>query len=197
MQTIYLEPAQVPAALRGRYDGKKFAARVCESVTIPADAGTWMGGSRSTYSAVYLETGDARQACDTMSAPWDASRGDCTVAMRPGFAIVRHSISCGKDMGLTLYLHPENAAALLPAPVELTALERLVLKYTKERKSSYNGRNRYEMAAEDWRWSQRGAEPWPYTADDWEDAKRALAARGLLNKAGAITPAGRNAVTEA
>ena len=46
MQTIHLEPSQVPAALRGAYDGRKFKAVVCESVEIPVTAGLWDGGSR-------------------------------------------------------------------------------------------------------------------------------------------------------
>ncbi len=39
MSTIYLTPDQVPSHLRAGYAGKKLAARVCESMTIPMDAG--------------------------------------------------------------------------------------------------------------------------------------------------------------
>ena len=38
---------------------------------------------------------------------------------------------------------------------------------------------------------------YPYDLGDWDAAKNALIARGMLNKAGAITTAGRNACPSA
>ena len=195
---VYLEPNQVPAAIRGAYSGKRFRAIVSEEVFIPADAGTWFEGSRTVYQAIDLETGETRPACDTMSAPWDASRKDQRINLKPGFAIIAHSIFCGKDMGLVIYVRPENAAAMLPAPVELSPVEKLVLKYTKERKSSYMGRDRYDMACEDMRYGGSaikalGVETMP-SRDEWNQAKAELIAAGFLNKAGAITTKGKNAI---
>ena len=196
-QTIYLEPSQVPAAIRGAYSGKKFRAIVTDSVYIPSDAGTWSGGSRTLYSAIHLTSGESRPACDSYSAPWDSSRKDQSVTLKPDFAIISHSIFCGKDMGLTIYIHPINAAALLPAPVELTPLERAVLKYTKEKKSSYNGRDRFDMLLEDLEFNfkrqELNLEVKPSRAD-WNKAKDSLIAQGLLNARGAITTKGKNAV---
>lgn len=197
MQTIYLEANQVPSVLRGGYDGKKFSARVAESVTVPSDAGLWSGGSRDVYSLVELASGVRHPMPGQNTSPFDGARQERTVTLKPGFTVVRHTIFCGKDMGLTFYVHPDNAAALLPAPAaDLSPVARLVLKYTKERKASYNGRDRYDMAADDFRYGGSaikalGVETMP-SRDEWNEAKALLISGGYLNKAGAITVKGRN-----
>ena len=187
MNTIYLDPALVPSSLRGSYSGKKFKAVVCETMTIPACAGLWEGGSRDVYTAIDPSSGrKVRVSSD--AAPWDRSRGDNKVTLSPEFLVVKHSMFQGKDLGLTFYVHPAIAAKMLPAPVELTDYEKLVLSATASYKSSYGGRDRYQMARDD----NRG-NLFP-TRDEWERCKTSLVAKGLLNKAGAITVAGRNAV---
>lgn len=192
MQTIHLEPNMIPATLRGSYEGKKFKARVVTEMTIPADAGLWSGGTRDTFRVIRLADGATVEAVNHNSAPWDRSRRDVHVKLEPGIAVIEHSMFCGKDMGLTFYVHPDNAAKLLPAPVaELTAHEKLVLSATSSYKSSYQGMDRYDMAKRDTRIVDLATFP---TRDEWNAAKSALASRGLLNKAGAITPAGRNAI---
>ena len=196
MVTVYLDPAQVPATLRGGYSGKTFEARVCEEMTIPADAGLWSGGSRETYRLINMQTGQMVEPVNHNAAPWDG-RSDQTVALKPDFAVVRHSTFSGKDMGLTFYVHPQNAAAMLPAPADLSPLDSIILEYTAGRKSSYGGKDRYDMAQDDHRsgWADAKALkglPFPARAE-WDACKVSLAARGFLNKAGAITPKGRNA----
>lgn len=187
---IYLEPKQVPASLRGSYSGKSFKAIVTETMTVPSTAGLWDGGSRDHYSAVRLADGAQVAMPGQNEAPW-GNRQDVKVTLVSGIAIVEHSIFCGKDMGLTFYLHPVDAAPMLPAPqADLTAVESLVLEYTISRKSSYMGRDRYQMAVEDMRWNSK---PIALTRASWDEAKSALIARGYLNKAGAVTTAGRNA----
>lgn len=195
MTTIHLDPNMVPATMRGSYNGKKFKAEVCTEMTIPADAGLWDGGSRDQYRAINLETGVDALAPGQNRAPWDRGREDRRIALAPGFAVVRHSYFCGKDMGLTFYVHPDNAAKLLPAPsAELTAFEKIVLSATASYKSSYGGMDRYQMALRDARYSN-GAEHMAFPSRaEWDDAKITLIGKGMLNKAGAITPAGRNAI---
>jgi hypothetical protein len=194
-QTIYLEPSQIPAAIRSGYTGKRFRAIVCESVFIPSHAGLWDGGSRTTFEAIHLSSGETRAASDNMSAPWDNARKDQRIALRDGFAIISHSIFQGKDMGLTIYLHPNNAVAILPPSIELNPLERLVLEYTMGRKASYNGRDRFDMLLDDLSYSKdrKGLESTP-TRDHWNAAKDSLIAQGFLNARGAITNKGRNAI---
>jgi hypothetical protein len=196
---IYLEPSMVPDALRAGYSGKKFKVRVVSEVTIPSYAGNWDGGSRDAYRLVELESGRDVAASDNVSAPWD-KRSDRRIVLRPGFAVVEHSIFCGKDMGLTFYVHPDNAAKLLPAPAaELSPYEKTVLEATIGKKSSYGGQDRYDMAKSDCAyssyWKAYGLSegvPFP-TRAQWQEAKDSLIAKGLLNKAGAVTTAGRNA----
>jgi hypothetical protein len=189
-QTIYLEPNMVPASLRGSYAGKMFKACVCETMTIPMTAGLWDSGSRDTYTVVQFETGRTLEPMRNQ-APWDWSRRDIEVKLEPGIAVIEHSISCGKDYGLTFYVHPDNATKLLPAPVELTEHETIVLNATRGYKSSYGGMDRYEMARRDHQYNAKTAFP---TREQWETAKQALIGCGLLNKAGAITTKGRNAL---
>lgn len=192
MTTIHLEPAMVPTGLRGAYQGKKFTAVVCTQTTIPADAGLWSGGSRDLYSAVDLSSGQQAVIPGQDSAPWNGARRDLDVSLKPGFVLIRHTMFCGKDMGLTFYLHPDNAAKLLPAPTaELTDHEKLVIDATCSYKSSYGGKDRYEMARDNARYSPK-ADLFPSRAD-WDAAKQSLISKGLLNKAGAVTIAGRNA----
>jgi hypothetical protein len=195
MTAIYLEPNKIPAHLRGSYNGKKFKAEIVTEVTIPSHAGLWDGGSRDTFQLIHLETGKAVQASDNMSAPWNPARKDQTITLQPGFAVVEHSQFCGKDMGLTFYIHPDNAAKLLSAPpAKLTQHESIVLAATVSYKSSYNGRDRYAIAQATWNYPWRNQDKTAFpTRDEWNAAKESLYSKGLLNKAGAVTPAGRNA----
>lgn len=191
-QEIALEPNQVPAHLRGSYAGRKFSVVVTDSVTIPGQAGLWSGGSRDTYVLVNVETGESMEASDNMSAPWD-KRSDRLVNLQPGFAVIEHSMFCGKDMGLTFYVHPQNAAKLLPAPTgELTAHEKIVIEATCSLKSSYMGKDRFEMMADNARWDEKLKANFP-TREEWNAAKESLISKGFLNKAGAVTVKGRNA----
>ncbi|KKL63775.1 hypothetical protein LCGC14_2171710, partial [marine sediment metagenome] len=97
----------------------------------------------------------------------------------PGVALVKHSIFYGKDMGLTVTIHPRNAAPLLPAPVELSPVEQIALRVI----DTYISSARVKYAAEE-----------GLTRDQYGFAKLALESRGLLRKNGSITPAGRDAV---
>jgi hypothetical protein len=145
MKPIYLESNQVPQYLRGEYTGKQFKAIVTDSITVPHQAGVWDGGSRETYHFVELSTGCSVPSPYQRTAPWDTQRQEFHAPLPPGVAMVEHSIFCGKDMGLTFYVHPDSAAKLLPPPAaELTETQKLVLNATASLKASYNGKDRYE-----------------------------------------------------
>lgn len=190
MTAIHLDPGMVPAAMRAGYDGRKFQAIVCEQVTIPMDAGLWSGGSRETYRVIRMDDGATVDAVNHNAAPWNNSRREITVRLEPGICVVQHSMFCGKDMGLRFYVHADNAAKLLPAPTgELSNTEKMVLDAAAGLKSSYQGKDRYQMTADNMRYSGKTM---PSRAD-WDAAKASLIGKGLLNKAGAITTSGRNA----
>ena len=186
MTQIYLESSQVPPAIVATFGRRKYSVVTCESVTVPADAGLWQDGSREVWRVVQLSSGSAPAMPGQNAAPWDGERRNFDVRLRPGFAVGVERTFQGRDMGVLLYVHPADAAPLLPAPAELTDTERLVLQATATLKSSYGGKDRYQMMREK---NEGAAFP---SREQWDDAKETLIARRLLMKNGAITPAGRN-----
>jgi hypothetical protein len=176
----HLAKNEVPAFLRGAYEGNKFRAEPVTSLTIQSDAGLWSGGSREFYSAVDLQTGFKVALPDQDGAPWDASRKSRTIDLRPGYAIVRSSHFCGKNMGLVFYIHPDDVAKLVPkdSGAELCDIEKKVLRII----------DGYKSFARNDEFRRAGIE-----LGEVDAIKSRLISLGLLNKAGAITVKGRNA----
>lgn len=85
------------------YKGRKFRDDRRGKVTF-ADL-NWSGGTRCEFRAVNLMTGQS--AGDTVglnqTAPWNNVFEGKTVDIPAGFAVVEHSIFCGKDCGLIVY----------------------------------------------------------------------------------------------
>jgi hypothetical protein len=106
-EPIKLSSKDVPRHLRGNYAGRKFNLKPASEVIIPADANTWGGGSKENWYAIRLADGAAVTLGST-DAPWSEGRKDKTVILSPGIAVVVRSIFCGKDMGLTFYVHADN-----------------------------------------------------------------------------------------
>ncbi len=197
VKPVHLDPNDVPENLRTAhgYTGRKFKA--CPTETVNISSQQWSGGSRDTYLIVHLASGRSQPMTDPR--PWPESMAPLAeVEIPEGCAIVEHSIFCGKDLGLTFHMRPENVTAWLPAPTDFTPLERLILAATSGYKSSYNGQDRYQMACNDIQHGYSVAntrvpeQPVP-TREQWDMAKAGLIERKYLNKAGAITPKGRNA----
>ena len=180
MSTTYLDKAQVPAFLRAGYTGNRFRAIACETVSIPSDAGLWSNGSRDTYNALNFSLGASASLPGQSSAPWDSTRSDRSVSLKPGFAIVKHSTFCGKDMGLTFYVHPADIAALLPSDKasDLSEREIKVLAIIGGLKSAYRSDE----------YSRKG-----YSSAEIDAIKDKLLSLGLIDKRGAITTQGKNA----
>lgn len=196
MKEIFVERAQVAALVDATfpdYKGKKYRVVPLDSVTI-MDL-NWHGGTRSQYRGCTL-AGERTGALDKWNAvaPWRNAAEGSQVEIPKGACLVKHSMFCGKDSGLTIYVHPDNMPGMLPAPVELTAHERIVLRAHKECKSSYNGKDRYELAAPyDYTWNKAKYPDYP-SRPQWDAAKQSLISKGLLNSRGAITNEGRNAI---
>ena len=176
----HLEKNQVPAFLRHGYDGKAFKAQACTSFTIPADAGLWSEGSRDLFSAVSLASGTVVTIPGQDGAPWNMSRANKLVEIKPGFCLIRHSVSCGRDCGLTFYVHPDDIAKLVPYDsCELVECEKTVLYIV----SAYKSFARTDEAR------RAGID-----TGELEAIKARLIGLELLTKAGAITVKGRNAI---
>ena len=190
---IHIERAQVASLIAATfpdYTGRKFRVIASKLVTI-MDL-NWSGGSRSQYAGCTLDgmpTGNL--AAWNQVAPWRNAAEGSQVEIPRGACVVKHSISCGKDVGLTFYVHPANMPTFIPERAELSHVEKLVLKYSKERRASYGGKDRYGQALDDHSYSDTGDFP---SRVEWEDAKRALIMRELLNGRGAITDKGKNAI---
>jgi len=188
MATVYLDPTadvkELATMAFPSYRGRTFKL-VADGDPVSV-VSYWAGGSRDSYVAIDLATGRALPIPQN-GTPFDGGpiRPD-GVAVPPGYAIVKHSVFCGKDVGITFYVHPSAAARFLPAPVDITDDARLVLNYTAQLVISCGGETniRFREAARD-----KGI-----TRQQWDDAQQALKTRGMLNKAGAITNAGRNAI---
>ena len=163
------------------YNGHRFQVQIAKSVDVRS---CWDGGSRSFFKFVRLDGSG-----DTFTVPQQSAYdpqiiGGDAVDLVPGLACVEHSIFCGRDTGITVYVHPDNAPRYLPAPVEVTDDEKTVLVFTSSLKSSYGGVSNYR-----YREAHRRT---GITLERWDAAKVTLIGKGLLNKAGALTNEGRN-----
>jgi hypothetical protein len=167
------------------YKGKTFAVEVTEKVELCDDS--WEGGSKTTYMGVNMVTYQAAPQPKEYGNPFTNPQGGVpTVSLLPNMAIVAHSIFCGKDMGLKAYIHPDNMTKLLPQTPELSEDEKVVLQSTRANKASYGG-------VKNFRFSEANR-ICGITLDRWNTSKETLIQKGMLNKIGAITIQGRNAI---
>lgn len=184
-QTIHLDPSDVPPAIvhAARYGGRKWQLRVGESVNVSNTQ--WDGGTRNQYTLVRLEDGQSMHVSDPR--PWPESMSMIgEVAIPSGCAVLEHCTFCGKDLGVRIYIRPENATPLLPKPADdLPRMMLIVLVATRSLKPSYNGNSNY-----------RCTEAMAMTGisrSEWDAAKRLCIEFGYLTKIGAITVKGKNA----
>ena len=103
------------------YSGRKFHLRVATFVCCSDTY--WDGGSKAEYVFVNLTTNKVMYLPDLISGGYAPHANQAlevlgNVELKPGLAVIRHSIFRGKDMGLEITLHPDNMVALLP---EVTA----------------------------------------------------------------------------
>lgn len=146
----------------------------------------WDSGSKDCWAAVDVETGRAQHAPDNHPM-FNAAAPRALPVLPPSGVYVRWS-RYGSESSITIYARPELVSRFaLPEPVALTWSERVVLTATRSLKACYGGRTRQGEAER-----ETGI-----AAADYEAARAALIGRKLLNAAGAITDAGRNALESA
>jgi len=203
MESIYLDAKQVPECLKsiGGYGGRTFKVIVQEAVTLGGASAIWQGGSKTTQYVVNLETGKHirpnLEATPKQGDPFGWIPNEGELKLQRNLAVVEHDIFCGSDMGLTFIIHPDNAPKFLPIKIELSDREIVVLVATSSLKSHYAGMDRFEHIQ---RYgmglcnSKHRNLDGKMSRDDWNEVKAGLVSKGLLNRAGAITPKGRNAV---
>ena len=178
--TLHISPTPELSALAKKafgYTGRSFKAQAAESITLPNYIDSDNGGTWSDYAVIW------KQTVRRISA---GSGGK--VALNAETLVMEHSYFQGHDTGITVYAHPALFPQLLPAGEEraLTTEQKIVLASTRSYKANYAGDSqiRYHEAAR-----QTGI-----TLADWERSKAECQGLGLLDKRGAITLAGRNAI---
>lgn len=166
------------------YTGKKIKV----SNRIPRDLRSyWDGGSKTSFCFYNLATGET-QLVGSNHPFFEADKPSRLEKLPEGFLLVSHDIFCGKDMGITIYANESDTAKMIEAPQKVSLDEEIVLEATSSLKSSYGGVK-----------NLRFVEARRYTGiseEDWNKAKMSLIQKKLLNKAGAITPKGRNTISD-
>ena len=106
--------AQVVQATFPEYRGRKI--RVVPATKVHIHGLNWDGGSRNRYRGCTL-SGESTGSLDKYNrcAPWSNPAEGQTVELVPGVALVKHSIFCGHDTGLRIYVHPDSIPRLLAA----------------------------------------------------------------------------------
>lgn len=186
IHTNHSDVKKIALAAFPNYTGRKFCVTV---VTHPINVCSyWSGGSRTYFNFVNLTTGKCYGEIPQQSAFDEPIQNADRVNLIPNLACVAHKIFCGKDLGIEIMIHPDNAPALLTNnTVEITEQEKIVLLYTKRLKSSYNGISNYRFYEAH---KEKGI-----SKEQWETAKQSLIEKKLLTKSGAITSNGRNLVS--
>lgn len=170
------------------YTGRKFRVRTASVIDCATD-NSWQGGSRTYYTWVDLSTRSAIAEVPAQSQFDPKINGAKSVTIPENKACVEHRIFCGRDMGLTLVLSPENATQFLPTRDNtLTIEQKIVLCATRSLKSSYGGIPNYRF--------HEASGATGISKDAWENGKRACIESDYLNKAGAITASGRNVISD-
>lgn len=138
----------------------------------------WDGGYRNVYTAVCLQTFVAKRIpVDTFGSPEVDIPTDAAIVVFH-YQGIRDSVS--------IYVHPDNLTRMLPAGNDVSNSEAIVLIWTAALKNTYAGESDIRF--------KRAKDSQGITREDWDSAMESLKARKLLNKAGAITNDGRNAV---
>lgn len=166
------------------YKGRKIKL----STSIPSRVDSfWDGGSKDSFTFFHLDTGDIYNV-HSNHPMFEAVQPRNLRKLPDRVLLIKHSYFCGKDMGITIYANQSDLAKLLPENnvTDLTDDEKTVLIYTRIFKNSYGGVSnvRYKEANR----------KFGITLENWNKAKQNLIEKRLLNKIGAITPQGRNAI---
>lgn len=95
------------------YRGRKVRATFAESVTLYDTF--WSGGTRSSYVLVDYDNAKLGRLPHYAPPQFGGPATPPVVTLTPGMVLVEHTIFCGKDVGITLHVHPDNAPKLLTA----------------------------------------------------------------------------------
>jgi hypothetical protein len=181
--TNHPDVKRIATAAYPNYTGRKFSVEVSNR---PIDVRSyWDGGSRDYF--VFLRLDNLKTWVMPEQSINDVKvEGADKVSLVPGMVCVEHTIFCGKDIGITIYIHPDNVPKFIEEKQELTIEEKIVLVFTRLYKNTYGGQTnvRYREAVRNT----------GISLGKWVEAIASLQAKGLLNKAASITNEGKNAI---
>ena len=104
------------------YRGRKFRLDTTGKF-YPHDL-AWDGGSRNVYRSVNLATGEIRNmpagACNPFRREYTVMM-NATVPVPSGFAVVEHTVCCGKDCGMHVYTSAQPALDTAAPAIEHVA----------------------------------------------------------------------------
>ena len=188
MTIIHLQPTReiiaITRAAFPKYNGRKYSL---ENSGRPVNIKSyWDGGSRDYFAIVNLETKKILPIPQNGTMFDGGKIAHDGVVVPAGYVIVRHSIFMGKDSGITLYVDPVTAINFLPDPVKINDNENIVLMCTVSYKNTYAGIKNYRF--------NRASKEFGISRATWDITSASLKTAKLINKAGAITTAGRNAL---
>lgn len=164
------------------FHGKEVVACIQDSVQLYGTL--WDEGNKRDYVFLSLNT------METLPIPEQpfferSELHEYQFPMQPGVIVVCLVQSRGKEY-LEIISSADNITPLLPAPTDLTEDERTVLIATRSLRSSYNGIKDYRF--------QEARRVRGITRDRWDAAVETLKGKGFLQKNGAITTDGKNAI---
>lgn len=167
------------------YHGKKFKV----STDVPSRLDSyWDGGSKTSYVFYSVDTGFTVPV-ESNHPMFESKNPNELHELPKGIILIAHSLFRGKDMGITFYVNALDVPPYLEAPkVDLPENVKIVLAFTRGLKSSYGGVSDYRY--------QNAKRKYQISKESWEAAKSEAILNGLLNKGGAITPAGRNSISD-
>jgi len=96
------------------YNGRKIKVMVNTQVHL-SDL-NWSGGTRSEYK--FIGANGRVAMADNSTHPWYNRQEGAVIELKSGTYCVEHTIFCGKDLGLTVYIHPDDMPKFLPAPID-------------------------------------------------------------------------------
>jgi hypothetical protein len=144
----------------------------------------WSGGSRDYYNVINMDNLKSVEIPQGGSGHGDVPYRVSTLPHN--IAVVKRTYFQGKDLGIKIFVNPENLSKMLPKQEDISWAEKVVLSATRSYKSSYGGVKDYRF--------QQALRDTGITKQEWEEAKQSLIQKKMLNKAGAITNGGRNAI---
>lgn len=102
---------EIISAVLPQWKGRKVFVVATDSVEMYDT--NWSGGTKNTYFGLN-RNGEVRSPYMPHPAfnPFEGAK----VTLTPDVILVEHSIFCGQDLGVTIYVHPDVLPKLLNAP---------------------------------------------------------------------------------